>query len=428
MKNIIKKIYSNPSAACGIVGISIMLCVIVLFTLQQRREEGQIITLPKELQRESTIESILSPKDAISYFIQAVGEDDLDKGLRGFPIDERCYGMQPFQELRKGEVDWDVLPVLAGDFTEYMSLASAELTGSYVTMFENWKAEYSKLKKPAIEGMIYLYPVKSDSEYTLKADRLSEMWSIEQLCELEVILESEGQNYVSIFTLADYGQGWKVFSVGNDINNLAGGRMIRPLESGEIMLKDSEAEQRNVEKSLLGNYEKKEVRQNAKDVKKLLESKDALLPANYYVVYPNRKETPEQVITQFVRCLQRKDFVAALGYGVDAGEYVHVEQESLLEQGEFAKQLKLFLYDVMLQKKKFPEELTKKEAEEILEELNPQYCFDIEIGKIEKDKKSNKYLMSYAYGRKLYQAEFEVVENTSGWQIQSMGDVKKVKE
>ena len=45
--------------------------------------------MTEQMERSNTTDGFTEPYDMVSYMIDALKNDDLDKGLRGFPIDEK---------------------------------------------------------------------------------------------------------------------------------------------------------------------------------------------------------------------------------------------------------------------------------------------------------------------------------------------------
>lgn len=424
-----------------------ILAVLSLFLLgvwyQQRNATYVTTLIPDELAREATVDGYGDPKEIVRYFYTALAEGDLDKGLRGTPIDERLLGMNLGDLIAsEGMFSNSYTVAASGSYEEYIPLSSAELTEEYAVLFQTVRGELVKLPQAKLKRVDYVNSREQMSKaYRGLMQEKADYWGAKALCEVVALVESEGDTYALGFTLARYYDYWKVFSVGGELADFGqGDSCIYPITEQEyealLTQEDDPALEERLSEDIETDKEEADV-----------PVEEALLPPNYCIVATLGGETPQKAVEAFSLSLNKGDFLAAMNYGVmdcTADEVANVTTERIQAQGEFAKEIKYFCYN--LQGNQYGLEnqpLTQigESGREIVESLdvsNIPFLELLGVFPVDKTEKTPKeYAAVYSYGKAKYIAGFTVQETSFGWQIQSLsahsanlneGDVRKITE
>ena len=98
MRNMWKKLKNYPELL-GIGAVCILVGIIFLYKLEARRGYVDPGIVTEDMARESTADGFKEPGESVRYMISALQKEDLDMGLRGFPIDEKILGINVGEEL-----------------------------------------------------------------------------------------------------------------------------------------------------------------------------------------------------------------------------------------------------------------------------------------------------------------------------------------
>lgn len=423
-----------------VMGVALIVLLIggcCVYQWWKNRHEIVSTVIPIELAREATIEKIYDPKDMVTYMIQAAEMQDLDMALRGFPIDEQCLAVNTAKIVEKANVFSNSVAIApSGWYLNYFPISSVELTGNLAESYDQFVQGISEYGKLEIESIDYARPdIQSSSEYQQESSELCETWGAKKSTELCVLLTDGTKYYVTGMTMIRYDDYWKVFALNSKLTGITEGKPCIPITKSEYDKLTVRGKEQGLQKILEGDDTKKQQKEWAekeKEVKEVLESEEALLTPNYFVVNRNYGDTPEDLIEQFTLYLQRYDLTSMLNYGNgDTAENPeHITVEQLCAQKDFAIQIKNFYFNLLRGKsgtKKITLEELGQSAEDTVGETNPDQTFYMDLMSVkEKDKDTGEYIVSYWYGGDAYKVEFFLKESESGWWIDAIGVVKKV--
>lgn len=433
MKN--RRIWLDFVAGVALIVLLIGSCCV--YQWWQNRLQIVSTVIPTELAREATIEKIYDPKDLVTYMIQAVETQDLDMALRGFPIDEQCLAVNTAKIVESANAFYNSLAIApSGWYSSYFPISSAELAGNLAESYEQFSQGIFEHGKLEIESIDYVRPdIQASSEYQQESSELCETWGAKNSTELCVLLTDGTKYYVTGMTVIRYDDYWKVFALNSKLIGITEEKPCIPITKSEYDKLTVIGKEKALRKILEGDDTKKQQKEwteKEREVKEVLESEDALLTPNYFVVNRNYGDTPEDLIEQFTLYLQRYDLTSMLNYGNgDAAENPeHITVEQLRAQKDFAIQIKNFYFNLLRgksgTKKRTLEELGQS-AENIVVDTNPDKTFYMDLMSVkEKDKDTGEYIVSYWYGGDAYKVEFFLKESESGWWIDAIGAIKKV--
>ena len=432
MEKIKKYLKTNP-IWIGIVLLFILLAALFAYMRWPGRYQPGAKIVTEELARETTVEKIQNPSDMVRYIMSAVGKKDLDMFLRGCPIDEICLGFSGESKIEQdGVFGADSMIAPSASYDIYFPIASAEKTGQFVEMFRNLSEEYERLGCPSVKEIVFLMP-KEQMEDVHQSQMMEDCdtWGAKMSCEMLVLCEGEnGQLYETGITLVSYYDYWKIMSVET---SLAGEMIFQPCTENEFEKLKEDTEQKRYGKFLEQlaedewNEEKVSFGKENKEFQQKMDEGTAMLLENYFVLEPAYGTSPEGLIRDFILAIEKKDWTAALSYGTMPDQEIsHTTENKLLVQAEFAKKIKEFYYQIIWNDIPMEEESLSSlgmTGSKIMDKLNPEYAFYLDVDKIEKTEDSSVYRVYYGYEGEAYISKVSMTESENGWQIRDFGKV-----
>ena len=119
----------------GIAAIGLLAIIILLYKINLHYKYTEPAIMTEQMERSNTTDGFTEPYDMVSYMIDALKNDDLDKGLRGFPIDEKLLGINVgmiIDSLNEFSTNITYMP---SQWSQFVPISSAEITGDYVQQF-----------------------------------------------------------------------------------------------------------------------------------------------------------------------------------------------------------------------------------------------------------------------------------------------------
>lgn len=433
IKEVIKKIKHYP-IVIGLFCVFLVMMLVLAIKLYDKSSTVDATIVTEDLSRPATSEGFQTGEDIIKYMISAIKENDLDKALRGFPIDERILGINS-EKIINQEAAFSKSSNYppSSTYGQYIPLASSEMTGNYAEMFEEVKNSVEWSQTEILDIRILRPKEQFTNEYKKTMSEQCENWGAEVMCEMVVELKNSDGVYILPVTIIRYYDSWKVFDFRASLFD----------NKTEIMWEINEDEFEDLTDPVSEEEVWRSFEEDSEDTQeqKASESPETqLLPPNYFVVNQQYGDTPEDTIEKFSMYLEKEDTTAVLCYG-------YMEQENpdanlsdvLMKQQDFAEQVVSFYYGLLC------EELSGEEksldelgmtGNEIVGELNPENIPYMDLVKIV-SLNENEYLAVYFYGREYYVAGFTLHYTDQGWQIESIssakgglnpGEVKRISE
>lgn len=327
-----KSVYTNReqfSIVIKIVFVLLFVGYLSIVKINQQYSWGQVKTETSAMKRGQTIEAITSPIEISRYLLYAIIQKDLDMALRGCAIDERIGNTNVTSvspELQDYSVDSVLLP--SSTYTEFVPINSSLFTTEYYTQICKIIDELDG-KEWEIVDINY---VKADEQlqtsYWENTKGTLDIWGMSRLCETYAVLEDENKNkYETAFTLAQYGETWKLYCIGSQLADIS---------SEEPLRKVSEVQQPTDESSIKKLEEQIIIGKKTENV-----DEEELLPLNYFIASQKSEKTQRETIEEFTFCLLRKDFLGTLNYFNITNQDTYIE-----EQGEAAEQIKRFICSI----------------------------------------------------------------------------------
>ena len=420
----------------AVILIGLLAGSVAFFRLYSGRNELVTDVQTAELQREATLEQIQDPQNLIHYFFKAVDEENLDMALRACPVDEIGLGIDTQMVIENmGEFSPVSTVAPSKQYREYFPLTSAELTSRYTENILAFIDAYQKYDGIQIKKIDYVYPEKQmASENMLRYQTICDTISADAVCEVAVLLEYQGKDYLAGFTLVSYYGGWKLLSFSSELTETTEDVLIREITDQEVqaIYNDAGAEELEEELSDTLGDEEKEERQDSQEIAEMIENGEALLPANYFVVNLAYGESPQDLMEQVTKYIEKGNLQAFMNYyvtdKVEAGE--RVSSEKLTQQGNVAENIQT-LYFALLNEgvmDKGSLETLGKTSQDIVEEQNPGNMFYLDLMKVVYSEENSLCRSFFWYGGNIYEVDFVLQESEGGWQIQEMTDVSQVSQ
>lgn len=424
MRKLFEYIRNHP-IWLGIAGSVCLMGMIVCYQLSVSRgwEESTVETL--ELQRDAVIDKRNHPEYLVRYLLVAAKKQDIDMALRGFAMDESILNLS-LENIINTEgrfyTDMEIPP--SGSYSTYNEISAAELAGNYSQSIQQVFDFFAEKESLKVKKIDYVKPEEQlSSEERSKNEGIIEARGGDCICEMMVLLESQGDEYILGVTLNHYEDYWKILHLGSSLLQTTGEEPIRVTDEEEY-------------KALKGTLEKnrfQEELQNTSIDYELFDEEtesinyEELLPANYFIVNSLEEMDPQQVIEKFVLSIEKKELVRAMGYCMETeiGELEHTTLDILQRQADCAKQIKKFCYGFLgcdYLKSESDLKQIGKSGSRIEKELNPQYFmyFDLLDAFVIKDNGSEiQYLVCYLYNGEYYISGMTLVES-DGWKIRSL--------
>lgn len=420
----------------AVILIGLLAGSVAFFRLYSGRNELVTDVQTAELQREATLEQIQDPQNLIHYFFKAVDEENLDMALRACPVDEIGLGIDTQMVIENmGEFSPVSTVAPSKQYREYFPLTSAELTSRYTENILAFIDAYQKYDGLQIKKIGYVYPEKQmASENMLRYQTICDTISADAVCEVAVLLEYQGKDYLAGFTLVSYYGGWKLLSFSSDLTETTEETFIRDAADQEIQEIYSAAETEELEEELSDTLESEEESetQDSQQIAEMIENGEALLPANYFVVNSAYGTSPQDLMEQITRYMEKGNLQALMNYyttdRVEPGD--EIKSEKLLQQGNVAENIQT-LYFTLLNKGKMQNgslEEIGKTPQDLVEEQDPGNMFYLDLMKVLYSDENRLCRAFFWYGGDIYQVDFLLQESEEGWQIQEMKTVSQISQ
>ena len=423
-----KMIKKYPILA-GFALIVLVMCLVLVIKMYEKRSAIEPTVVTEAMARPATVDGFTAGEDTVRYLISAVREDDLDKAMRAFPVDEMVLGADSAKIIDMEEQFSSEFNPPSSIFGQYVPAASSEIAGQYAAEMASLENALEWEKAEILDVRILLPEEQMTGQYQREMLELSECWGADVMCEMLAEIRCGEELYMFPVTVAKYGESWKVFRLeaavsGNVQSGLAG-------TDEEIYesLTDPEVEEEVWE--TLGEEE---------ELQYTDDPEQQMLPPNYFLAGQAYSQSPEDVITQFSKYIEKEDITSALCFGYLGHEQLESDQVSVMNrQKEFAKQIVEMYCGLLFEEKtRDPQPLEDlgMTGEEIVGKLNPENIPYMDLKKII-HLGENEYAAVYVYGREYYLTGFTMCENENGWQIKSLtsalagledGGVRKITE
>lgn len=437
MRKIWKKLKNYPELL-GIVAVFILVGIIFLYKLEVRREYVDPGIVTEDMVRESTVDGFEKPEESVRYMISALQKEDLDMGLRGFPIDEKILGIDVGEELNAlGEFSTNIT-YMPSQWKEFVPVSSSEITKDYTEIFQSLEEQFAG-RDVTVEAVRALMPQKQmEAQYHRNSQQICEIWGADSRIEALAKLTIDGEDYALPVTLFRYDDFWKIDSFEASLLEEKEDGIFSCDEQTYGKLTDEKEEKKL--KEFLEDKDKKTTQSKTKEEEKEVLPEDALLPANYVLYNTVFSQTPEKAIENFILSMQKNDLSSMMIYTDLYGEEDPLNQdlaEILIRQGEVAEQIQTFYYYLMGNDFASTENVSLDElgmtGEEISKSLELSEIVYLDLNNVLKIK-DDEYAAFYYFNGKHYMSGFTMKEYGQGWKIEelscaSMGlDKGQVKE
>lgn len=419
MRKIWKKLKNYPELL-GIGAVCILVGIIFLYKLEVRRGYVDPGIVTEDMARESTADGFEKPEEAVRYMISALQKEDLDMGLRGFPIDEKILGIDVGEELDTlGEFSTNIT-YMPSQWREFVPVSSSEITKDYTEIFQSLEEQLAG-KDVTVEAVRALMPQKQmEAQYHRNSQQICEIWGADSRIEALAKLTIDGEDYALPVTLFQYDDFWKTDSFEASLLEERG---IFSCDSEEYEKLTDEKEEEAL-KEFLEDSDKEKSQEQTEEEEILPE--EALLPANYVLYNTVFSQTPEKAIENFILSMQKNDLSSMMIYTDLYGEEDPLNQdlaEILIRQGEVAEQIQTFYYYLMGNDFATTENVSLDElgmtGEEISSSLELSEIVYLDLNNVLKIK-DDEYAAFYYFNGKHYMSGFTMKEYGQGWKIEAL--------
>ena len=338
MRKIWKKLKNYPELL-GIGAVCILVGIIFLYKLEVRREYVDPGIATEDMARESTVDGFKESEESVRYMISALQKEDLDMGLRGFPIDEKILGINVGEALDfLGEFSTNIT-YMPSEWREFVPVSSSEITKDYTEIFRSLESQFAG-KNVTVEAVRALMPQKQmGTQYHRNSQQICQIWGADSRIEALAKLTVDGADYALPVTLFRYDDFWKTDSFEASLLEESG---IFSCDSEKYDELTDEKEEEALEEFLEDSDKEKSREQTEEEEEEIL-PEEALLPANYVLYNTVFSQTPEKAIENFILSMQKNDLSSMMIYTDLYGEEDPLSQdltEILIRQGEVAEQKK----------------------------------------------------------------------------------------
>ena len=421
MRKIWKKLKNYPELL-GIGAVCILVGIIFLYKLEVRREYVDPGIVTEDMARESTVDGFKEPEESVRYMISALQKEDLDMGLRGFPIDEKILGINVGEALDfLGEFSTNIT-YMPSEWREFVPVSSSEITKDYTEIFRSLESQFAG-KNVTVEAVRALMPQKQmGTQYHRNSQQICQIWGADSRIEALAKLTVDGADYALPVTLFRYDDFWKTDSFEASL-----------LEESGIFSCDSEKydeltdeKEEEALKEFLEDSDKEKSREQTEEEEEEILPEEALLPANYVLYNTVFSQTPEKAIENFILSMQKNDLSSMMIYTDLYGEEDPLSQdlaEILIRQGEVAEQIQTFYYYLMGNEFAATENVSLDElgmtGEEISKSLELSEIVYLDLNNVLKIK-DDEYAAFYYFNGKHYMSGFNMKEYGQGWKIEEL--------
>lgn len=424
MKRYLKIVKEHP-IILGIAGSICLIGIIVCYQLSESRKIVDATVETQELQRTAEFDKLNHPEYLVRYLLSAMEKRDVDMALRGFAMDESILNIRLEKIISAEEqfyTDMEIAP--SGSYKTYNEVSAAELAGKYSQSIQMLLDFFGENDKIVVKDIDYVEPEQQlSSEIISKNAKITEAKGGDCICEMMVLVECKGQEYILGITLNHYGDYWKILHLGAELSETTQEEPIRLIDTEEYDILKGKVKKNKFQKELQDLFIDIELFEEETEP----DNYEELLPANYFIVNRLKEDSPQKVIDKFVLYIEKEELVRAIGYCMDVnGEELEHSTVSILEkQADYAKEIKRFCYGFLgcdYERNESSLEQIGKSGSRIQEELSPHnfMYFDLLNTFLIVDNGDEKqYIVCYLYGGKYYVSGMTLV-NRDGWQIQSL--------
>lgn len=423
MRKIWKKLKKYPELL-GIGAVCILVGIIFLYKLEARRGYVDPGIVTEDMARESTVDGFTEPEESVRYMISALQKEDLDMGLRGFPIDEKILGIQVGEELDSLEEFSTNITYMPSEWKEFLPVSSAEITKDYTEIFRSLEEQFAG-KDVTVEAVRALMPKKQmETQYHRNSQQICEIWGADSRIEVLAKLTIDGEDYALPVTLFQYDDFWKTDSFEASL--------LEEKEKGVFSCDSEEYDELTDEKEeealkeFLEDSDKEKSREQTEEEEEEILPEEALLPANYVLYNTVFSQTPEKTIENFILSMQKNDLSSMMIYTDLYGEQDPLSQdpaEILIRQGEVAEEIQTFYYYLMGNDFATTENVSLDElgmtGEEISSSLELNEIVYLDLNNVLKIK-DDEYAAFYYFNGKHYMSGFTMKEYDRGWKIEDL--------
>ncbi len=398
----------------GIVTILLLAIIILLYKINLHYKYTETAIMTEQMKRSNTIDGFENPYDMVNYMIDALKKDDLDKGLRGFPIDEKLLGINVgmiIDSLNEFSTNITYMP---SQWSQFVPISSAEITGDYVRQFENIRNQFNK-KEVEIDRINFILPeIQFSEEYISTSTKICEMWNAEDRMELIIKLDMNGDTYAMGMTLLKYNGFWKIDSFKSNLAKERGYTDIWKCADSEY------------DKLINEEREKQILNSNGAE---LNSTQSQLLPLNYVLYNSRFSKTPEDLIKEFILCVQKNDLSGIMTYMDIYGDENPLQKETsdiLLNQRKAAEEIQNFYYYLFGNDYASISTVSLEElgmtGDQISNSFNLDEILYLDVNTIFQVD-DQEYAAVYYFNGKHYLSGFTVKQYERGWLIETLSSV-----
>ena len=417
----------------GIAFVALTMALVLGIKINERWSAIEPTVVTEDMGRTATVEGFPAASDTIRYLISAIQENDLDKAMRAFPIDERVLGVNSAKIINmEAEFSSSICPP-SGSYSQYVPASSSEIAGQYAEDITTLQEALDWAEAGVSDIRILMPEQQLVGRYQKEMQEQSECWSADAMCEMAVEITYGDQIYMMPVTVVKYGDIWKVFRFGASLLENTSDYLSETDSSIYESLTDPEMEE-EVWESFESSDEEDEVPVYTEN------PEQQLLPPNYFLASQVYSESPESAITEFSKYIEKEDITSALCYAYLEHEQLGSNPATVLvRQEKFARQIADMYYGILFDEKTEGVQTLESlgmTGEEIVAKINPVNIPYMDLKKII-HYGEDEYAAVYYYGREYYMVGFTMRESESGWQIEALeadsaglhsGEVRKITE
>lgn len=416
MRKLIKLIKEYP-VLLGLAVVFLLSLTILGYKYQTARKYIEPTVVTEELSRESTIDGFEKAADVVTYVFSALKKNDLDMGLRAFPIDEKMLNMNTGKVLDSLGVFSTNNTYMTSAWQTYAPLSSVELTQDYTEEFLKLQ-EKLEGKEFTVKSVFAAFPDKQLApEYRKNMQEKCEQWGADAGAEMFANIEIENKNYLIGITLLQYYDFWKIDSFSSSLLEEEGYHGVTEITEKDI----AEFQDKQSEEKLWKELKTKDKKSNKK--KTVENPENEMLVPNYFVLSASYGSTPEEVIEKFVLSIQKQDITMLMSLFENYEIHTQNIENVLIRQGTIGREVQSFYYYLLGNKFASLEEVQLETlgmtGNEIVKKSNPDELFYLDL--VETCKvNDHEYLGVYYFNGKHYISGFNLIEDEEGWKIKSL--------
>lgn len=382
--------------AISYIAIVLFACSLLLYN-----EYGipQAVQMPLEEDLgEYTVGGFETPKEAVTYLLSQVKQDNLDAALRVCAISDiaEYFNMTLFLQYTKEFQGTAMIPPTESESQGYIEIARMRLASKYAELIGLTKNELGDLAQFQVIQIQVDEPENPDGMYYQNKDTISEILGARDVAEVSVLVKTDQQLKQLKFSLARYKKYWKIIL----FNDKANWKSDQPFVQ-EVAEQEAAGESLDLEKMSA-----------------------VVLPKNYYLLGTKKAETIKDLAAEVFFYLQKGDVLSAMSYLQPADIQQISLTDALKRQGDTASKIQqlyyaMFLYDpqklewVDRHYEDMPESIT-----ELLDMENMIYAGYSSTNILAQGENTAQIQGIYNYAKNWYGLTLNLV-NDNGWMISS---------